>query len=320
MLRLILCSALIFSQPGLDAQSVFSSPGAYGDALFNEHAAVANRNMEYLQYSVHSDDYTLVENKRMALIQQIQESLQNVNAMPPYEGDSKLRDEIAAVFQAYLESFRVEFSQVNTLRQTSRESYEAMEKYLQATTDAEKKLDAAGDRAQAAQAAFARKYKIQLVEDEEKAAGSKLLGRMNNYYRAIFLRVFKISKKDAEFSDALDEKNAGKMDRYRKELEAVCDDVIYFLEKLEAFNGDTGYRDAALQLARHYKDLAGNGYKTMVDVVRKGDKYTNEDADAFNEVISRINDHIPRLHDAVNEAANELYKKNVPKPIETRRI
>ena len=320
MMRLILCFTFVLVGLNLFAQSEFSSPGAYGDALFNEHAAVANRNMEYLQYSVHSDDYALVEKKRMALIQQIQESLQNVKAIPPYEEDSKLRDEIAAVFQAYLESFRVEFSQVNTLKQTSKESYEAMEQYLKATAEAEKKLDAAGDRAIAAQAAFARKYKIQLLEDEEKAAGSKMLSRLNNYYRAIFLRVFRISKKDAEFSDALDEKHAGKMERYRKELEVVCDDVIFFLQKMEDFNGDTGYRDAAMELAQQYKELALNGYKNMVAVVRKGDKYTNEDAEAFNRVIEQINTQIPPLHDAVNETSNELFRKNVPKPIETKRI
>ena len=110
------------------------------------------------------------------------------------------------------------------------------------------------------------------------------------------------------------------MERYRKELEVVCDDVIFFLQKMEDFNGDTGYRDAAMELAQQYKELALNGYKNMVAVVRKGDKYTNEDAEAFNRVIEQINTQIPPLHDAVNETSNELFRKNVPKPIETKRI
>lgn len=297
----------------------YSSPAAYGTALFNEHALVSNKNMDYLQYSVHSDDYALVEQKRMALIQQIQQSLVTVRAMPAYEGDTKLRDEIAAVFEAYLASFKVEFQQVNMLRRTSTESYIAMENYLKANSEAEKKLDAASARASAAQMAFARKHKLQVEEGEENS-GANTLSQLNDYYRAVFLRVFKLSKKDAEFSDALKEQNFGKMDRFRKELDVICDDNLYFFSKLPDFNGDTAYRDAALALTTFYKDLAVNGYKTMTDVIRKGDKRTNEDVDAFNAVISRLNGELSPLHDAVNESGDQLFKKNVPKPIETRRI
>lgn len=319
MTKLLLISVLTCCTAGLSAQNTFSSPGEYGIALFNEHAAVANKNMEYLQYSVHSDDVAVVEQKRLALIEQIQQSLKTVKAVPPYEGDAKLRDEIAGVFEAYLASFRVEFSRVNTLKQSSRGSYEAMEQYLNATTAAEKQLDAAGTRAAKAQEAFAKNYNIQLLEDEEKAGGASLLTRMNDYYRNIFLRVFKTSKKDAEFSDALAEQHAGKMDRYRKELDVICDDNLIFLSRLPDFNGDTEYRDAAVALMKFYKDLASKGYKTMTDVVRKGDKMTNEDVDAYNEVIARSNEQLPNLSDAVNVAADRLFKKNVPKPIPTRR-
>lgn len=312
LLLFLCCSAAVWAQG-------YSSPVAYGTALFNEHALVSNKNMDYLQYSVHSDDYSLIEQKRMALIQQIQQSLINVRTMPAYEGDSKLRDEIAAVFEAYLASFKVEFQQVNLLRRTSTESYIAMENYFKANAEAEKKIDAASKRASAAQVAFARKYKIQIEEGEEDAGGSTL-SQLNDYYRAVFLRVFKLSKKDAEFSDALKEQNAGKMDRYRKELDVICDDHLYFFSKLPDFNGDAAYRDAALALTKFYKDLAVNGYKTMTDVIRKGDKRTNEDVEAYNAVIIKLNEELAPLHNAVNESGDQLYKKNVPKPIETRRI
>ncbi len=320
MKQLFLSLCLACLSTAANAQNQAKSPVEYSTMLFNEHAAVVNRNMEYLQYSVHSDDIALVEQKRMGLIQQIQQSLQAVKAMPAYEGDAKLRDEIAAVLQAYLESFRIEFKQVNLLKQNSKASYDAMEQYLKASTDAEKKLDAASDRAAAAQLAFAKKYKIQIAEDEEKAAGAKLLNELNNYHRAIFLRVFKMSKKDAEFSDALQAQNAAQMERFRKELEVICDENLMFLERLPAFNGDAAYRDAAVAMTKFFKDNAGIGYKKLTEVIRKGNQRTQEDVDAFNKVIDRNNNESPRLNDAVNEAANQLFKKNVPKPIETRQI
>lgn len=296
------------------------SPGAYATRLSNEYIEVSNRNLEYLQYSVHSDDIALIEQKRLALIQQIQKSYNNVKAIPPYQGDSRLRDEMLAVFEAYMESFKVEFKQVNLLKQNSKASFEAMEQYLNASNEAEKKLDIASSRAIAAQVAFARKYNIKLTEDEEKANSVKLLNNLNNYHRAIFLRIFKVSKKDAEFSDALSRQSIPDMERARRELERICDENLLFLERLPDFKGDATYRDAAKDFTRFYQDMASQGYKTLIAVLRKGDKRTNEDVDAFNSIIQRCNEEPPALNDKANEAADQLFKKYVPKPVETRRI
>jgi hypothetical protein len=296
------------------------SPVDYSTRIFNAHAAVANKNMEYLQYAIHSEDLAQIEQKRSALIRQIQESAQEVKAMPPFGGDSRLRDEIAGVLQVYLESYQSEFQKVNFLKQSSKESFEAMDQYLKASDAAEKKLLAASDRAQAAQKAFAQKHNIQLVEDEEKAAGAKTLTELNSYHRAIFLPLFKLNKKDAEFSVALGAQDAAKMERIRVDLESAAKEGITFLKTIPDFKGDAAYRTAAMAQAQYYAEMAAGGYKTMVEVVRKGDKITNADVDAFNKAVTQSNEKAPALSEAVNTSVNNLFKAHVPKPIPTRKI
>ena len=66
--------------------------------------------------------------------------------------------------------------------------------------------------------------------------------------------------------------------------------------------------------------MAAGGYKTMVEVVRKGDKITNADVDAFNKAVTQSNEKAPALSEAVNTAVSNLFKAHVPKPIPTRKI
>ena len=132
----------------------FSSPVKYFEYLNAQHATIVNKNMEYVQYAVHSDDWMTVENKRMELIDLIKSTIENVQALPPYEENSQMKDELLVVLQQYLGSFEIEFNEVNLLKRDSKESYEAMEKYLDAQDAAEKKLADAADRFQLAQQAF----------------------------------------------------------------------------------------------------------------------------------------------------------------------
>ena len=316
MTRIFVSMILLFAAFTVLAQS----PVDYSTSIFNAHTAVANKNMEYLQYAVHSEDFAVIEQKRAALIQQIQESLQAVKSMPPFQGDSRLRDEIAAVLQVYLESYQSEFQRVNSLKQTSKESFEAMEQYLKASDTAEKKLSAASERAQAAQTAFAQKHRIQLVEDEEKSAGAKTLTELNSYHRAIFLPLFRITKKDTEFSNALSAQDAAKMERARGELETAARESLAFLKTVPDFKGDSAYRTAAVAQAGFYLEMATGAYKTMVEVVRKADKITNADVDAFNKAVAQSNERAPAVGEAVNAAANALFKAHVPKPIPTKKL
>ncbi len=297
----------------------FSDPVQYFDYLNNEHAAIVNKNLEYVQYSVHSDDYNEVEQKRLELIKQLAQAIVKVAALPAYEDDAGMRNEMEEVLKLYLESYEIEFSEINDLKRESKESFEAMERYLEAQDAAEKKIADAAERFQDAQRAFAKKHYITLLEGE-KNTEIEQINQVNAYYRAVFLKYFKVSKQHSEVSEAMQAREAEQMDKARLKLQQITQSELKILRLMPDFNGDTAYRDGAIAILEFYQDLAQNGYKKVVDVLKK-EQLTQEDVDVYNEVIENYNTNATRLINEYNQALDQLLKNNVPKPsIRTKRI
>ena len=273
--------------------------------------------MEYVQHAVHSEDLVTIETKRLELIELIGVTMARVEKVPPFGKDSKMKDEMLEVLQMYKNSFEIEFNDALTLKKDSKESYEAMEKYIDAMDDAEKKLDKASERFVKASEEFAEKNEIQLLKNEGNEV-VKDLNKLNNYHRNLFLKYFKVSKKNSEFMDALEKQQAGLMEKKRKELIEDCNSTLKVLSIMPDFKGDTEYLDATKEIVSFYKELGEGGYAKMVEIVRKND-FTKEDADTYNGVIDTYNTKIPELNAKFNMAGNNLLRKHIPKPIATKR-
>ena len=316
----IVCLFLILAASGQTAfAQEFTDPVKYFDYLNNEHAAIVNKNLEYVQYSVHSEDYAEVEQKRLDLIKQLAQAVIKVATLPPYEGDASMRDEMTEVLKLYLESYEIEFSEINDLKRESKESFEAMERYLAAQDAAEKKIAEAAERFQEAQRVFAKKESITLLEGE-KNSEIEQINQVNAYYRVIFLKYFKVSKQHSELSDAMQAKDIDRMEKARIKLVQDAQSELKILKLMPDFNGDTGYRDGAVAILEFYRELGVDGYKKVVDILRK-DQLTQEDIDTYNGVIEYYNGNVSRLINEYNQALDQLLKKNVPKPsIRTKRI
>ncbi|GJM36271.1 MAG: hypothetical protein DHS20C18_52720 [Saprospiraceae bacterium] len=297
----------------------FTDPVKYFDYLNNEHAAIVSKNLEYVQYSVHSDDYAEVEGKRIDLIKQLAQAIVKVAALPSFEEDGNMRNEMSEVLKLYLESYEIEFSEINDLKRESKESFETMERYLAAQDAAEKKIADAAERFQEAQRVFAKKHHITLLEGE-KNSEIEQINQVNAYYRAIFLKYFKVSKQHSELSDAMQAKEIDRMEKARIKLIQDAQAELKILKLMPDFNGDSGYRVGAIAILDFYKGLAEDGYKKVVEILRK-EQLTQEDVDTYNGVIEHYNESVTRLINEYNQALDQLLKNNVPKPsIRTKRI
>ena len=297
----------------------FTDPVQYFSYFGNEHNKVINKNMEYVQYSVHSDNVQEIGTKRLELIAVINETIGRVQKVPPFEKDTKMKDEMLEVLSMYKNSFEIEFNNALTLKENSKESYEAMEEYINAMDVAEKKLDKASDRFQKASTKFAEDNEITLIKNEANDVVGEL-NRLNNYHRKLYLKYFKVSKKNAEFWDALEKQNAGLMEKKRKELQEDCNSTLKIVTLMPAFKGDTEYKDATLEIVNFFKKLADNDYVKMVEITRKGDaNFTQADVDTYNKVVEIYNTQTPMLSQKFNIAGNNLLRKHIPKPIATKR-
>ncbi len=287
----------------------------------NQHIAVNNAAMAYLQFSVHSEDLNLIQEKRQNVVSQLNNSIELIQKAPAFEQeDNSLKAEALNVFNSLLSSFSENPTELLQLKMQSQNSYEAMEKYFEAQKASEKKMEIASERYLGAQKAFAEKYNVQLVEAADNN-DIKDLNQLNNYHQAIFLRYFKVTVRNNDFMEALNGQN---FEQAQQALNQLAEDSGAERKSLNAmpdFKQDSTYRMAAVELVEAIDDLANEGYKTMLDLMQKAPtERTQTDVDTFNEVATQFQTIIPQLNQKAMEAGNELLKKYVPKPRATKRL
>jgi hypothetical protein len=315
----VILAALVILCAGAAASAQTVDPVKYFEFLNNEHVAIVSKSLEYVQHSVHSDDASGVERKRVELINQIGVATANVNNRPSDKATAQLKADMLSVLNAYKEAFRNEFSTLLQLKMESDNSFEAMQKYLDAQDAVEKKLAAAADRFLQAQKEFAKKNNILLVESDRNSEINQI-NRLNNYHRAVFLRYFRLSKRNAAVLDAMSKQDVKLMEKERVLLLEESKRELKSLQLMPAFNGDTEFRDAVVNLASFFKDMAENDFAKVVAALRKKEM-TQEDVDAYNKAVDRFNNESGVLLDNYNQTSDKLFKKNVPKPaIETKQI
>lgn len=315
LLLLMLGSAML-----VQAQE-FNSPVDYFDFLNQQHSNLATKNLEYVQYAVHSNDVNVVENKRLEVVKQLAQAVVNVSGLPDYQGDDQMRAQLADVLKVYLESFEIELNEINILKNESTASFAAMEKYFEAQAAVEKKLGDAADSFIEAQRAFAKRHNIIL---EDAAANSTIaqINKVNDYYRVLFLKYFKVTKLNAAFMDALDKSDAAAMETARVALANNAAKEHARLQQFPDFKGNTNFRDVNKEIIGYYENIAKKDYQILVMVTQKEEEaLTQKDVDAYNRVIGEYNVKSQELSGKYNTALDNLLKNNVPKPsIETKRL
>ena len=305
---------LLFIGISLQAQEQLIDPIAYFDFFNKEHSALAQKNMEYLQYAVHSDDLNVIAEKRLALLEQVQSAQAKVAQVPAIANDAGLKETMTEVLDTYAELFEIGFQEVETLKIESQESFEQMERYLAAQTASEERMATASGKLLAAQRRFASSNNITLMEDPNGASEAEQLNALNEYQRDVFLRSFRVSKLNANFLVATEQGDAKALENLRQQMLKAAQEEFPVLQAKPAYNGSTAYRDAIIEQISILKDLAENDYPAVVKAVGKGDQLTQADVNAYNQAMSKVNQLLNPAAQKVNTALQNLLRTNVPKP------
>ena len=312
---LLICCLALFFPKNIAAQD-FTDPVVYNDYIVDIQGKVLQQNVNYVMESVHNENYQQVEKSRLTLIESIKDALGKVQAMPAFDDETKFRDEAAAIFSLYLGAFQLEFKEANSLKAVRQESYEAMENYYSAQDKAERKLQAASERLRIAQNEFSTENNLIIMEGKGAASTQdviKTINEVNTYSRAVFLAYFKVSKDDAATLDAMKEKQAKKMESYRKKLLISVDESLIKLKGLGAFKGDDAFRQSAMELLSFHKQIAQDGYTDIVKFISKEkEDLTQADVDRYNAVIELLNTRQNVLLGKFNEANAQFFKKHIP--------
>lgn len=309
-MMLVLSSAFLSAQ----GQQRIDNPIAYFDFFNQEHSALAQKNMEYLQYAVHSDDLQTIAQKRLELLEQVQQSQLKMEQLPSFASDAGLKATMTEVLDTYEKLFKVSFEEVEFLKLNAQEGFAQMEKYLAAQTAAEEEMAVASAKLLAAQRQFAEANNIVLQMEPDAATTTQQLNTLNAYQRDIFLRSFRVSKLNAKFLLTMEQETANNSEDLRQALLKAAAEESDQIKKMEGYNGNTEYRDAVVAQLEVLKALAAADYPALVRVKTKGDQLTAEDVAAYNTAISKVNTELNPSVEKVNTALQNLLRSNIPKP------
>lgn len=315
MFRIVLLCVFGLGSLAVQAQQTIDNPIVYFDFFNQEHSALAQKNMEYLQYAVHSDDLSVIAEKRLALLAQVQQSQAKMSQLPDFAGgDAGLKATMTEVLQTYEELFAVGFQEVEVLKLTAQDGFNQMEKYLAAQTAAEQKMASASAKLLATQQQFAKANSILLQMEPGSVTEAQQLNALNEYQRNIFLRSFRVGKLNAQFLLAMEKEGTGDIEQIRQQLLKATTEEIPQLKKVTSYNGDTAYRDAVIAQLEILQTMASDDYPALLKVKAKGDQLTQEDVDAYNTAISKVNTLLNPATEKINVALQNLLRNNVPKP------
>src|SRR5260370_41576966 len=113
--------------------------------------------------------------------------------MPPFDGDTRLRDEAVETLSEYQRAFELDYKVIIGLKKKSKDSYEAMEEYWKAEDKAEEKVNKASIRLRKAQQGYASKNNMKAEDGKESDALEQKMARMmavNTYWPEIYLTLF----------------------------------------------------------------------------------------------------------------------------------
>ncbi|MCB0637415.1 MAG: hypothetical protein KDC54_12390, partial [Lewinella sp.] len=224
MLRILTFLAFLTSLTALQGQT-FDNPADYFDRFNQAHGAIVQKNMEYLQYVVHTDNLMEIAQRRLELLELVNQTKAQITGLPDYDGDGSMKAELLSILDVYHELFDVDFEQVELLKSASQQSFTAMEQYMTAHEAAEEKLAGASERFLTAQRAFASRHNLQLMEGAQSTE-ARQLNELNAYQRALFLPSFRVNKANAAFLDALEQQDAGAMRQAHQTLLEACEAVL----------------------------------------------------------------------------------------------
>lgn len=301
-------STFVFSS----AQNI-DNPIAYFDYFNQQHGAIVQQNMNYLQVMVHSDDLKKMTATRLQLLQLIDQIEGQLTQIPEYDKDAGIKAAMQSVLSTYKSLYKGAYLELEALKPTAQHSFELMETYIDNQSAAEKKLADASRLFLNAQRQFAEVNGIVLME-AQPSSETEQLNELNEYQRQLFLSSFRVSKLNAQFLEDMTTSSESEINMALKNLINACNEEIEKDEKMSPFNGNASYRDAVLKQATTIRTLAENDYPTLIKGALTPNNLNAEEANQYNTVILKINATLNPLMAEINTSLQDLLRNNVPKP------
>jgi hypothetical protein len=290
----------------------FDSPGEYMGFISKQQENISKKYMSYTSASAHGKREKKVEALRNKLINEVEESRMNISGMPSFKNDKSYRDTAVNFMKLYYKVLNEDYSKIVNMEEIAEQSYDAMEAYLLLQEKVDEKLKEGNERMKAAQASFASKNNINLINSESEL-GDKLeqVHLLNVYYHQVYLLFFKPYKQEAYLMDAVEKGNITGIEQNKNALLKYAQEGLEKLNGIKAFQGDNSILMTCKGMLNFYVKEVNDKMGAISDFFLTKERFaaikkefdkksspTKQEVDTYNKGVGDIN------------KASEAYNKN----------
>ena len=304
----LFCFLLVVSASSIYAQS--DSPVEHMSYLNDRDEVLRQKYMSYMSEVAHGQRARKMEKRREELITSIQTAIREGNRLRPYKGDVSLRNAYNEYWNILLHVFREDYHKIVDMDEVAERSYDAMEAYLLAQEEVDKKLNEAYAKIPPAYEAFALKHNVTLTEG---GGGSKLnkkldqVGKVNQYVNKLFLIYFKSAVQESNALEAVKANDVNAIEQAKNSMLKYAEEGLAKLDTVKPFKGDGALLNGCRKMLEFHRTEATEKIPLLADFIIKASEFdklkksfdtkpankrTQQDVDKFNKAVNDMNKEI----------------------------
>jgi hypothetical protein len=297
----------------------FNTAGQYLDYIGKQHEDITKKYLSYNSAVSHGKRAKKVENLRAKLLDEVEAARENISSMPPFKGDKAYRDTVVSFMKFYYNVLNDDYAKIVDMQEISEQSYDEMEAYFLLKEAVDKKMKEAEDRLHYAQQRFALNNNINLIDNKSDLNQMmETVGKVNDYYDAVYLVFFKSYKEEEFLQDAIGKKNITAIEQNKNALLKYTQAGLATLDTMKSFEGDNSLITNCRSLLKFYLMEVNDKMGIISDYILKSERFdkmkndydnnsthSKEDVDNFNKAVKDVNDAV----NTYNSTNNQLYQK-----------
>lgn len=280
----------------------------YMNKIDQNYEEISKKMWDYTSTVAHSRSGKKIDETRQELIKTVRLAKIQVSRLGDFEGSTAYRDSVLSYLSLQEIVLTQNYEKILDMEEIAEQSYDLMEAYLKAQSEAGKMMDDATEMLQAEQKKFGEAHNIEITEDDSEL-GQKLqkAGEVYDYYNPIYLIFFKSYKQEAYMNVAIAESDINGIEQSRKSLIKTSEEGLEKLKAIEAFNGDDKLKEACIEILTFYKNEGEKEGKVIADFFLKKETFEKIKAAFENK---KKKDRTQSDYDKINKAGED-YNQSV---------
>lgn len=291
------------------AQAQSDSPVEHMSYLNERDEILRQKYMSYMSEVAHGQRARKMEKRREELIVSIQNAIREGGKLRPYKGDVTLRNAYNEYWNILLHVFREDYHKIVDMDEVAERSYDAMEAYILAQEEVDKKVNEASAKIPPAYEAFANKHNVTLTEGNSNKLNKKLdqVGKVNQYVNKLFLIYFKSAVQESNALAAIKASDINGIEQAKNSMLKYAEEGLARLDTLKQFKGDGALLNACRKVLEFHKVMANEKIPLLADFIIKAaefeklkksfdakpaNKRTQPEVDKFNAAVNDLNKQI----------------------------